>query len=84
MPPPSNAPNFKEVEGPYWFGPVPGSVCLACYICIWSKTGRDRILKFGMWNKYEKEEDLFLFSFSSDFSLQSYAPVLTFLFTLPL
>ena len=44
------APNFKEVEGAYWFGPVR----LWCVtLCIRSRTLRDRILKFYMWNKYE-------------------------------
>ena len=49
------APNFEEVEGAYWFGPV----CLwlgvsVRYACIRSRTVEDRILKFGMWNKHEK------------------------------
>ena len=44
------APNFKEVEGAYWFGPV-RLWCVS--LCIRSRMLRDRILKFYMWNKYE-------------------------------
>ena len=44
------APNFEEIEEAYWFGPVHPSVC---YTCTWSRTVRDRILKFGMWDEYE-------------------------------
>ena len=50
----SYAPNFEEVEGAYWFGPVRLCVCVRlsmCYACIHSQT--IRILKFYMWNKYE-------------------------------
>ena len=39
-------PNFEEVEGAYWFGPLRPSVML----CIQSRTVRDRILKLDMWN----------------------------------
>ena len=54
------APNFEEVEGAYWFGPVCGLSVCACmrvcirYACIRSKRVKDRILKFNMWNKHEK------------------------------
>ena len=45
-----HAPNFEEVWEAYWFGRKLGlSVCLSvCYTCTRSRTGRDRILKFGM------------------------------------
>ena len=48
------APNFEEVEGAYWFGPVRPCVRVGVTLCIGSRTVRDRILKFDMWNKYEK------------------------------
>ena len=61
--------NFiEEVEEAYWFGPVRPSVR---YVCTRS---RDRILKFGMWDEYENDEDLYNFSCPSDLSLQSYCP----------
>ena len=42
------------------------SVCLSVrpsvsYACIRSNTVRDRILKFGMWDEYENEGDLYFF-----------------------
>ena len=50
-------------EGAYWFGPVCPSVCLSlCYACTLSITVRDRILKFGVWDEYEKLEDPYFFS----------------------
>ena len=33
---------------------MPAGVCPSVTLCIWSRTDRDRILKFEMWNKYEK------------------------------
>ena len=49
-------------------------------LCVRSRTVRDRILKFNIWNKREKLADLYFFSFLSDLSLQcqSYAPFSTF------
>ena len=49
------APNFKEVEEVYWLMGLP-SVCVHPWVtrCIRSRTVRDRILKFEMWNKCEK------------------------------
>ena len=48
------APNFEEVEEAYWFGPVHLSVRPSVrYTCAWSRTAKDRILKFGMWVEYE-------------------------------
>ena len=44
------APNFEEVEGAYWFGPLRACVCPSVTLCIRSRTVRDRILKFDMWN----------------------------------
>ena len=70
------APNFEEVEEAYWFGPVHAWVTL----CIRSRMVRDRILKFGMWNCIKNKRTHIFFSFPSDFSLQSYAPFLTFFF----
>ena len=42
---------IDDVEGAYWFGPV--CVCLG-HTLERSRTVRDRILKFDIWNKYEK------------------------------
>ena len=46
------APNFREVEGAYWFGPVRLSVIL------WqlrnSRTAYARILKLYVWHVHEK------------------------------
>ena len=45
------APNFKEVEGHISLGLFMG-LCM-CYACIRSRTVRDRILKFDLWNNHE-------------------------------
>ena len=51
------APNFGEVEGAYWFGPVCPSVRLSVHN-TWqlrnSRTAYARILKFYMWHLHEK------------------------------
>ena len=47
-------PNFAEDEGPYWFGPVCLCICVSVMLCIRSRTVRDRILKFNIWNVCEK------------------------------
>ena len=50
--------SLEEVEEAYWFGSVRPCVhacvrpCIT--LCMLSRTIRDRILKFDMWNKYEK------------------------------
>ena len=41
------ASNFDEVEGTYWFGPIR---VWSVTLCIRSRTVRDRILKFDIWN----------------------------------
>ena len=72
-------PNFEEVEEAYWFGPVRPWITL----CIWSRTVRDRILKFDIWNKFEKIRGhifIFIFSVGLLFSLQSYVSFSTFFF----
>ena len=50
------APNFGEVEGAYWFGPVRPSVRLS--VTLWqlrnSGTAYARILKLYMWHVHEK------------------------------
>ena len=50
-------PNFKEVEGAYWFGPVRPSVRLSVRN-TWQlknlRTAYARILKFYMWHVHEK------------------------------
>ena len=48
------------------------------YACTWSKTVRDRTLKFGMWDEYENLEDPYIFSCPSDLRLQSYCPFFYF------
>ena len=56
------APNFGEVEGAYWFGPVHPSVrlsvCPSVRNALWqignSRTAYARILKFHMWYVHEK------------------------------
>ena len=55
------APNFGEVEGAYWFGPVRPSVRLSDRLSArntWqlrnSRTAYARILKFYMWHVHEK------------------------------
>ena len=55
------APNFGEVEGPYWFGPVRPSVCPSVRLSgrnTWqlrnSRTAYARILKLYMWHVHEK------------------------------
>ena len=59
--PTSYAPNFGEVEGAYWFGPVRPSVRLSVRLSVrntWqlrnSRTAYARILKFYMWHVHEK------------------------------
>ena len=51
------APNFGEVEGAYWFGPVRPSVHLSVR-STWqlrnSRTAYARIMKFYMWHEHEK------------------------------
>ena len=61
--------NFEEVEGAYWFGPVCLWVAASVTLCIPSRTVRDRILKFNIWNKRAKKADPYFFSFPSDLSL---------------
>ena len=74
------APNFEEVMEAYWFGSVCPSVRQSvCYACTLSRTNRDRILKFGMWDEFENQEDPYLFSCSLVLSLQSYCPFQRFL-----
>ena len=50
------APNFGEVEGAYWFGPVCPSVHLS--VTLWqlrySRTAYARILKLYVWHAHEK------------------------------
>ena len=50
------APNFGEVEGAYWFGPVRPSVRLS--VSRWqlrnSRTAYARILKLYLWHVHEK------------------------------
>ena len=59
------------------------SVCLSvCYAYTVSRTVRDRILKVGMWDKYENKGDLYFFSCTSDLSLQSYCHFQSFSFSL--
>ena len=60
------APNFEEVEGAYWFGPVRPSVRLSVRPSVrlsvrntfWklrnSRTPSARILKFYIWHIHEK------------------------------
>ena len=52
------APNFEEVEGAYWFGPVRPSVRLSVRNTFWqlrnSRTPYARILKFNIWHIHEK------------------------------
>ena len=50
------APNFEEIEGAYWFGAVHASISVRASVtlCIQSRTVRDRILKFNIWNVHEK------------------------------
>ena len=48
------SPNFEEDKGADWFGPVCLCVGLSIRLCILSRTVRDRILKFNIWNKHEK------------------------------
>ena len=54
------APNFGEVEGAYWFGPVRPSVCPSVRLSIthWqlrnSRTAYARILTLYMWHVHEK------------------------------
>ena len=52
------APNFEEVEGAYWFGPVRPSVRLSVRNTFWklrnSRTPYARILKFYIWHIHEK------------------------------
>ena len=52
------APNFEEVEGAYWFGPVCPSVRLSVRNTFWklgnSRTPYTRILKFYIWHIHEK------------------------------
>ena len=54
---PCYAPNFGEVAGAYWFGPVRPSVRLSVRN-TWQlrnpKTAYARILKFYMWRVHEK------------------------------
>ena len=51
-------PNFEEVEGAYWFGPVRPSVRLSVRNTFWqlrnSGTAYARIFKFYMWHVHEK------------------------------
>ena len=51
-------PNFEDVEGAYWFGPVRLSVCPSVRNTFWqlrnSRTAYARILKFYMWHIHEK------------------------------
>ena len=49
-------PTSKKLRGNIGLGlSVDLSVCMCVsYACIPSRTVRDRILKFDMWNKYEK------------------------------
>ena len=78
MPP---TPKKFEVAEAYWFGPVRPSVRPSvCNTCTRSRTVRDRILKFGMWDEYEKKTRIF--SCPSDLSLQSYCPSKSFSFLL--
>ena len=51
------APTSKKLKGGgYWLGPVRGSVCArmsaSVMLSIQSRTVRDRILEFNMWNKH--------------------------------
>ena len=48
------APNFEEVEGAYWFGPVRLSVPNTFWQLRNSRTADARILKFYMWHVHEK------------------------------
>ena len=52
------APNFEEVEGAYWFGPVRPPVRLSVRNTFWklrnSRTPYARILKFYIWHIHEK------------------------------
>ena len=52
------APNFEEVDGAYWFGPVRPSVRLSVRNTFWklrnSRTPYARILKFYIWHIHEK------------------------------
>ena len=61
MPPPP--PNFREVEGAYWFGPVRPSVHLS--VTRWqlrnSRTAYARIMKLYMWHVHEKKADPYFF-----------------------
>ena len=45
-----------------------------CYTCTRSRTVRDRILKFGMQDEYENQEDPYFCFGPSHLSLQSYCP----------
>ena len=48
------APNFKEVEGAYWFGSIrPVSPVRELCLALGQEPLRARILKFGMWFVYE-------------------------------
>ena len=54
---------LKEVEEAYWFWPVCLSMHASVTLCILSRTVRDRILKFNVWNKHEnKWTHIFFFS----------------------
>ena len=57
-------PNFKQVEGAYWFGPVRlwvgGSVR---YACIRLRTVKDKVLKFNILAKNSNRPLTFFFFF---------------------
>ena len=77
------APNFKEVQEAYWFGPV--RLCVSRSHFAY---GQEQ-LEVGSWNlncgiSMKNKRTCTFFSFRSDFSLQNYAPFSTFFLTLPL
>ena len=78
------APNFEEVEEAYWFGPVRPSMraCVRAWVtlCMQSKRVRSRILKFDMWNKYEKMRRPVFFSFSVGRFVAELCPFFDFFF----
>ena len=69
-------PTSKKFRGHIGLGLSMG-LCI-CYTCMQSRMVRDGILKFDTWNNHEILTDPCFISFSSDLSLQSYAPFSTF------
>ena len=65
------APNFKEVDGAYWFQVVCASVCPS----VRSRTVHARVLKFHIWIPDGKIFDTHFFSCPSYLPFWSYAPL---------